>query len=768
MTHSAVLPRAATAGPGAARAAAARGSVDRMWAIAQRELKALFDHPTGYVLLVVFIVANSFLFFRQAYLTGIASVRPMLELLPWLFLFFVPAATMRTLAEDTRSGVMEVVLTQPVTDWELVFGKYVGAVLFLWIALAATLCVPIGLRLGARISWGVVLAQYVGAALLAAGLSGVGIWASSLARSQITAFILGVAVMFVLIFLGLDPLVVGLPPALGAIAARLGVLSHFENIARGVIDLRDAIYFLSLAGVFLALAYGALVGRRLARGGAAAQRLKIGVSLLVATLIVVNLLGGYIGGRLDLTPGHAYTLSGATKHLVGNLNDIVTIKVFASDELPTSAALLKGEIDDLLRDLRSAGHGKIRIVRLNPKDETVQHEAQTLGIEPVQFNVIGQSELQVKQGYLGIAIQYGTGSETIPFVNRTDDLEYRLAAAIRSLTVAKKPVIGWIAMGPQGGGSVQGLRTQIAKDYDVRNIPPTDSTPLPSDISTLVVVGSSDSLPASQLRSLEAFFHRGGSALVLADGMTLTPQLPMASPHPVGWNAVLKQFGVTVRSDMVYDLMANEVIPVRASGGVQVLERYPYFIQAQSTGKSVVNQDVSGVLLAWASSIDTSAAPHWAITPLLVTSRGSGASTAETQIMPDRDYPQTNLSPRIMAVQVAAKVAGDTAARGRVIVVGDVPFATDEFTQHSPGNSDFILNAIDWLAQDESLIAIRSKDRTPPALAFSSPGMREAVKYLNVVLIPILVAIWGLAHLARRRRAARMPFRSASAQPVRV
>jgi ABC-type uncharacterized transport system involved in gliding motility auxiliary subunit len=250
--------------------------------------------------------------------------------------------------------------------------------------------------------------------------------------------------------------------------------------------------------------------------------------------------------------------------------------------------------------------------------------------------------------------------------------------------------------------------------------------------------------------------------------MTLAQQMPMASPHPIGWNAILKQFGVTVRSDMVYDLMANEVMPVRASGGVQVLERYPYFIQAQSTGKSVVNQDVSGVLLAWASSIDTTATPRWAITPLLVTSRGSGVSTVETQIMPDRDYPQTNLAPRLMAVQVAAKTAGDTAARGRVIVVGDVPFATDEFTQHSPGNLDFVLNAIDWLSQDESLIAIRSKERTPPTLAYSSPGMREGVKYFNVVIIPILVAIWGLAHLARRRRAARMPFRSASVQPAAV
>ena len=145
-------------------------------------------------------------------------------------------------------------------------GNTSGAVLFLWSALALTLAIPLGLSLGADLPWGTILAQYVGAGLLAAGLAGVGVWASSLTRSQITAFIVGTAVMFLLILVGLDPLLVGLPPTLGTVAARIGVLSHFESMGRGVIDLRDVIYFLSLAGVFLALAYGALLGRKLAPG----------------------------------------------------------------------------------------------------------------------------------------------------------------------------------------------------------------------------------------------------------------------------------------------------------------------------------------------------------------------------------------------------------------------------------------------------------------------------------------------------------------------
>ena len=96
------------------------------WTITRREIKAMFDHPTGYILLVVFIAVNDFLFFRQAYVMHAATLRPMLDLLPWVFLFFAPAVTMRALAEETRSGTLEVLLAQPISEAELLAGKFAG------------------------------------------------------------------------------------------------------------------------------------------------------------------------------------------------------------------------------------------------------------------------------------------------------------------------------------------------------------------------------------------------------------------------------------------------------------------------------------------------------------------------------------------------------------------------------------------------------------------------------------------------------------------
>jgi ABC-2 type transport system permease protein len=547
--------------------------------IARRELKALFDQPTAYILLVVFTGANAFLSFRQIELYNVASLRPMLDFLPWLLLFLVPAVTMRSLAEDTRSGMLEVVLAQPISELELLLGKYVGQVLFLWLALAITLTVPLGLALGTAPPLGIVVAQYVGAALLILGLAGVGVWASSVTGNQITAFILAVAVMFILVLVGLDPLIVGLPPQLGAIAASLGVLSHFSGITRGVIDLRDAIYFVSLAALFLVFAYCALLTRQLTPQGQALRRLRFGTGLLAAVTIVVNLFGRHIGGRIDLTPGSSFTLSRATKRLMGTLPDLVTIKLFATAALPPEVAFLKRDVDDLLGDYRAAGRGKVKLVVVDPlADSAALREARSLGIPPVQFNVLGRSELQVKEGYLGLAIRYADGVKTVPFVQQTNDLEYRLTSDIRALTHTDKAAIalGEISdpVAIRGRRSFDGLREQLERTYDVRSFVLSDSAIAPA-VRVIAVAGTPDSLTRPQLERLRGFLERGGGLLLMAGGMQLSAQgQPFATSRLVGWNELLKPYGVSIASDMVYDLASNVQVGVPAQFG-QVLVPYP-------------------------------------------------------------------------------------------------------------------------------------------------------------------------------------------------
>jgi ABC-type uncharacterized transport system involved in gliding motility auxiliary subunit len=739
--------------------------MSRVWTIARRELRALFDAPTGYILLIVFLAVNNFLFFRQVFLVGVASLRPMLDLLPWLLLFLVPAVTMRTLADEARAGTLEVVLAQPVTELELVLGKYLGVLLFLWVALALTLTVPAGLALGGHLPFGVIVAQYVGALLLVGGLTAVGVWTSSLTRNQITAFILGVGMMFVLVLIGLDPLIVGLPPVLGIVAARLGVLSHFANIGRGVIDLRDAVYFVSLAGLFLVLAYGAVLARKLPAGSAAARRLQAGTAVLAAAVVVVNLLGGYIGGRLDLTPGHAYTLSPATRNLVRHASDIVTLELFTSQDLPPEIALLKRDVDDLLRDLRSAGHGNVRILERDPaKDPQAREAAQAAGIPPIQFNVIGESQLQIRQGYMGLLIRYANEQQAIPVIQRTDDLEYRIASAIQAMTRTGKPAVG-LALDPSasqmGQRTYQAVQQELGKTYDVRTVSLAQDSEPSADVRALILVGGPDSLPAAEAGRLRGYLARGGAALVMASGMAIDPQQPYyATPRPVAWNAVLREYGVTIRSDMVYDLRSNESVAIPTQFG-RLLTQYPFWVRAASTSASVVNEEIPSLFLPWASSIDTTGARAGTVTPLFVSSRASGVSATPTLLDPQRHFATDSLAPRLLALlvnPVNPMVSHDSAGpRGRLIVVGDDEFASDRQIRSVPENVTFLMNAVDWLAQDEALIAIRSKERRPPTLAMSQ-GTRGAVKYANMIGMPVLVGLAGLARLLERRRTMRRSY----------
>ena len=730
----------------------------------------MFDQPMGYILLVVFVVINDFLFFRQAFLVGVATLRPMLELLPWLMLFFVPAVTMRALAEDIRAGTLEVVLSQPLNELELLLGKYLGQLLFVWLALAVTLPIPLGFSVSADLQVGVIVAQYFGAALLAAAFTAIGVWASSLSRNQITAFIIGVAVMFAMLLIGLGPVMMSLPPVVAGVLANIGVLTHFTSIARGVIDLRDVVYFVSLVAIFLVLAYGSLMGRKLAPRGAALARLRLGTLLMTLTLVVVNLFGRHIGGRLDLTPGKAYTLSPATEAILANLPDLITIRLFVSSELPPEVSVLRRDLDDLLSDFRSASNGMIRLVVLDPSgDEALEEEAQSFGIPPVQFNVARKSAFEIKEGYMGLAVQYADESESIPVIQRSDDLEYRLASFVWSLTRSDTPTIGLYEAPPKPGSqqtaAFTALENVLRETYDVRRVDIETDTLDPTTLSALILAGTPVSLPDSTREKLIDYFARGGAGLVMARGMELSTMQgqPIALERPVEMNRVLAPYGVRVNGDVLFDLSSNEAVTMRASFG-NVMVNYPFWLRALSTKGSNVNREIATLFLPWASSIDTSGARPGTVTPLFTTSPNAGVEAQTAMLAPQReDYARDALESRLVAVQINPGAAtddddGDHPA-GRLIVVSSDDFAGDQWVRNASQNVAFALNAVDWLSQEEGLIGIRAKDRSPPPLVFEGESTGDLIQYGNIIGVPVLLMLLGAFRLWRRRRLSQRAYR---------
>ncbi len=728
----------------------------RIWTVARHEVRGYFDQPTAYVLVVAFLGISLFLGFRNMYASNLASMRPLFDLLPVLFAVFVPAATMRTLAEERRGGTLEWLMAQPLSEAEVIAGKFLGNWIFVLIALAGTVPTAIGMLMASEADPGIVTAQYVGAALLAGQLVAIGIWASSMTRNQITAFIIAAALSFVLFLIGVPVVQIGLPPVLSGALARLSVVSHFENVARGVVDLRDVLYFVSTTALFLVLAVGAVSRERLSHIRPEFKRLRLGSAVFIGLVLMANLLGSYIRGRLDLTAENLYTLSEGTKDLLGEIDDVVQIKLYASAELPPEIQIQLRDVRDLLADMRAASGGGVVVSELNPDDdEDAASEASAFGIFPIEFNVLRDDEFQIRRGYYGLAMTYADDEEVMPLITRTDDLEFRLASAIYRMTTEARPKVNFVeGFDTKGLDDIPGLRESLGDRYEISSVAIAgESGSMISGDSTavLIVAGATTTLDSLAVQRIEEYVDQGGAALLLMESILLNPQTPNPLPVRSGLESMLSDRGVELSGSVVADLQSSENVSMGRQGLFNVIAPYPLWPIAIPASDHATTSGINAVTFAWAAQLEitdtTQVTPLWQTTP-------SGITRAPMEsIAPDQEWAATpdQLGVRTLAVALTPD-EGETG--GRIIIVGDATFTEFQFLQGNPSNLIFLANTIDWLAQDESLIRIRSQDRTPPTFVFTSDYGKRMLKWVNLVGVPLLFVLIGVYRVTGRKRRA--------------
>lgn len=212
--------------------------------VARRELGSYFNSPIAYIVTTVFLLFSGFMFFSQVFLENQADLRPFFGLTPLVLTFFAPALTMRLLAEERGTGTFELLITLPVTDWQVVVGKFLAALGMFGLALGLTLAYPITISTFGDLDTGPLVGGYLGLLLMGGGYLAIGIMASALTRSQIVAFIVAWGICFALFLFG--KIGVLLPKSLQPLFDYLSLDAHFQNIARGVIDTRDLVYYASL------------------------------------------------------------------------------------------------------------------------------------------------------------------------------------------------------------------------------------------------------------------------------------------------------------------------------------------------------------------------------------------------------------------------------------------------------------------------------------------------------------------------------------------
>ena len=220
-------------------------------AIIKKELSQYFNSPIAYVFIATFLAISGWMFWNPFLINGQADMRQFFKILPWVFLFLIPALTMRLWSEERKTGSIDLLLSLPATTLQIIIGKMLGALSFLTICLALTLFTPISIGILGNPDWGVIAGGYLGAILLGGCYIAIGMFASGLTKNQIVAFIVSAGLSFVFLILGTDFVLKVLSHQIAQLAQFISFSTHFNNIGRGVVDSRDLIYFTGFIAFFI-------------------------------------------------------------------------------------------------------------------------------------------------------------------------------------------------------------------------------------------------------------------------------------------------------------------------------------------------------------------------------------------------------------------------------------------------------------------------------------------------------------------------------------
>lgn len=395
---------------------------DTVLEVAKKELRLFFASPIGYLFIATYLGVTLFVFFwgEAFFARNIADVRPMFDWIPILFIFLCSALTMRSWSDERRTGTIEFIITLPARASDLVLGKFFACFILLLIALILTLPLPITVSAIANLDWGPVLAGYAAATLLGASYLSVGLFVSARSENQIVALILSVFICLVFYAFGSSFVTGFFGNEFGDFLRQLGSGSRFESITRGVIDLADLYFYISVTAVFLTLNVFALhtLGWAADSVGGRHRNLANMSALVAVNFLVANVWLAYLPQlRWDVTEGDQYSIAEVTEQQLEQLREPLLVRGYFSAKTHPLLAPLVPQLRDLLDEYAEVGHGRLRIEFIDPADNPeLEDEANTkYGIRPVPFRVADRYQAALVNSYFDILIQYGDEYEVLGF-----------------------------------------------------------------------------------------------------------------------------------------------------------------------------------------------------------------------------------------------------------------------------------------------------------------------------------------------------------------
>jgi ABC-2 type transport system permease protein len=627
-----------------------------VFSILKKEITSYLSSLVAYVTIGVFLVVlGLFLWVAPSSSIldyGYAGLDSLFSTAPYLFLFLIPAITMRSMAEERREGTFELLLTRPLTDWQIVLGKYLAGVLLVLFALIPTLIYYYSVwTLGnpqGNIDTGAVIGSYIGLFLLGSSFTAIGLFASSVSKNQIIAFTIA-AFLCAFFYIGLD--LIGQLQFLQNFSLEdFGINEHYQSVSRGVLDTRDLVYFIILSGVFIWLTLFVMLRQR---QKTAINKTTIGI---VAGIIVLWLVSSLTFTRFDFTKEKRFTISPVSRQIMQSLDKPVKVTVYLKGEgFQPWMKRLQRDTRDMLSDLQAYTHGKLQFEFVDPTEgiKSLSDDQQKAIFDSLESKgIVGQGySVKTDNGIAQMLIfpealveyqgQYITVnllqsriglSEDDVTKNSVENLEYGFTSAIKKVTSGGKAIIAFTE-GHDELKDIQlwGAMKSLSDGYNVGRI---DLKTIPFDSLLnvkLVIIDKPDS-PFTEVEKfkLDQYIMRGGKVVwaidqvnAELDSMRGKRNEEMSFPKQLNLDDQLFVYGVRINYDLLADYNCAQ-IPVATGnvGGQPQLQMVPWLLYPiiMPLSKNPIVKNLEGIRLEFASTIDTLAIKNIKKTVLLASS----------------------------------------------------------------------------------------------------------------------------------------------------
>ncbi|MCL1827206.1 MAG: Gldg family protein [Candidatus Cloacimonetes bacterium] len=533
------------------------------------------------------------------------------------------------------------------------------------------------------------------------------------------------------------------------------------------------------------------------------------LAIFIAIVIIINIISLRVFFRIDCSKGKIYSLSQASKTAIKNLEDRLTVKAYFTSDLPPDLANVRRYTKDLLDEYKNYSNGKFRFEFIDPKDENkLKEEAQKNGVPPVNVQMRKSDKLEVLQAYLGLVFSYNDKTEAIPLVQESRGLEYEITKAINKIASINLPSIAFYGLTPdippndprmmwfmqQQQDRYQHAKESIRQNYEMVN---TDlNSPIDPSASTLVFSGVVDSLTVEQLYHLDQFIMSGKNVLFFQDRVNADLQTQNAQSINSNIFDFLAHYGVKIQDNLVMDAV-NTKVNVQTRQGIFSVNTpmdYPFFPLSNDINKKhpVVSQ-LGNLQFIFVSEIDTTnIASNVTFTPLIYTSKSTAVTPGPRYNIYVQQFQDKGWMNRLQPIRrtVGGAYEGfytsffadkdipfkgpDFISEGfaKLIVVPDMDFISSQGAGNNPTNMDFLLNAVDYLSNNEALIALRSREAvykplnvekllkvdelTPEGKEKKIARTQRFIRVTNIILPSILLVLFGLfwyrREIDRRRR----------------